>query len=110
MINLPKNIKLYDEVAICWGRIMAHVNYESRCMFLNGSTGQPDSRFHHFVIISDIPLWEVVYFDKEGEWVTQSVFESLQDAIDHAKWLFEIPDYEWTFADPSIVEREDLEL
>lgn len=99
-----------DLKPICWAEIRAHVKYEDRCRFIDGSKGKFDPRFCYLVIAPDrIEGYDehliVCYFDKDGEWITQSFFESLKEAIDHCRWLFETADEDWRWSDANLPDR-----
>lgn len=104
MKPVPDHLEVETLEIICWAEILPAVRYEERCRFYNGSTGQPDPRFHHLAVVTEQvegfePSYLVVYFDRQGSWITQSSFETLQGAIDHGRNTFEIKDWQWHWID-----------
>jgi hypothetical protein len=101
--NLP--IDTQGDEIYCWSDIKPEISYGNKCVFYDGSKGQPDPRFHYTAIGPDqVPGYDpgfmVFYFDKNGTWITQSVFETIEEAIDHCVWLFQIEEYEWFWQEP----------
>ena len=95
------DIKLCGETPLCWSDIKATSDYQSKTQFFNGSTSQHDPRFYYIAILEEEvdEAYLTCYFDKNGEWVTQSVHGTFVEAIDHNRYLFGIEEYDWFWHD-----------
>lgn len=110
---MPAHLDIQSVDVICWAHILPGVDYEKRCRFYDGSLGRPDPRFHHIAIAPDRaegfePHYLVAYFDEKGAWITQSPFDTLQEAIDHGRHAFELKDWQWHWVDTDSLQNCDV--
>ena len=109
--SLPDELKIGDLEPVCWVEVPEMHRQSKRTLYFDVSKGRKDPPFRHLVIAPDRyegfdEHYLLCYFDEEGNWVTQSPFDTLEEAIQHGRFAFEIEEKDWNWIGNQ--EREEV--
>lgn len=98
--KIPDLLKIEDIVPIYWAEVSEWNSRHSPAKFFNMSKGKADPLFRYLVITTDQypgfdEFYLVCYFDRLGNWITQSAFDTLKEALDHGEHAFGVRPEHW---------------
>lgn len=97
---IPNALKTENSEVLYWVEISDKHKPIKKVFLYDISAGKPDPNVRYLAIIfEDVPGYDgyylVCYFDDDGNWITQSPFDILDEAFDHGKTAFGVPTGEW---------------
>jgi hypothetical protein len=98
--KIPDFIDLQGIVPICWAEVSKRNSLHCRMKFFDLSKGKADPPFRYLVITTDqYPGFDehylVCYFDVEGNWITQSARDTLEEAFTYCEYVFRVRPEQW---------------
>lgn len=97
---VPGFIQLEGIVPLYWSEVSERNSRSSPEKFFDLSKGKEDPPFRYLVITTDqYPGFDehylICYFDVEGNWITQSARDTLEEALSYAEYAFKVRPEQW---------------
>ncbi len=98
--SLPDELDIEEFSALYWAIIDRENSVSETATFFDLSKGKPDPPFRYLVIGADrIESFEehylLCYFDEQGKWITQSPFDTLEEAFKQGEFAFKVERDKW---------------
>jgi hypothetical protein len=98
--KVPGELSLEGLEPLYWARIAPNKKIALKCHFFDLSKGKPDPPFYYLGVSKEQePLFEeyylVCYFDSQGNWITQTPFETFDEVLRHGELSFGVEECHW---------------
>jgi hypothetical protein len=98
--QVPDLLQLQDIVPLYWSEVSERNSRRSPEKFFDLSKRREDPPFRYLVITTDQyhgfdEYYMICYFDVAGNWITQSAFDTLKEALSYAEYAFRVQPNQW---------------